>query len=181
MVGTRLYSVYGYSESYTDVLVRIWQGSEIERVLRFFVPGRMAASASARSYVAGDGIAAGAICSYSASACFRHWLSPASCHRPPRSGHGAPEALSSNAAFALMMAGEWLLVGLAVAIAVVAFVIILRILLRLRSGSITVRYIGHGTFKIPRGTTILEASRANAIPHPAQCGGAAAVRPAAWR
>jgi adenylate cyclase len=173
VVGTRLYSVYGYSESYTDVLVRIWQGSEIKQVLLLLCAwthgciGIGQVLRGQRWYgrwrdllVLGVGLLpALALAGFFAAG------------REVEATGKAPEALSSDAAFALMMSVEWLLVGLAVAIAVVAFVIILRILLRLRSGSITVRYIGHGTFRIPRGTTILEASRANAIPHPAQCGG----------
>jgi adenylate cyclase len=35
------------------------------------------------------------------------------------------------------------------------------------------RYVGHGTIALPRGSTLLEASRNNNIPHPSVCGGRA--------
>lgn len=38
---------------------------------------------------------------------------------------------------------------------------------------IAVRYVGHGSVNLPRGSTLLEASRDNNIPHPSVCGGRA--------
>lgn len=38
---------------------------------------------------------------------------------------------------------------------------------------IPVRYVGHGGVDLPRGSTLLETSRANNIPHPSVCGGRA--------
>ncbi|MEO1720044.1 MAG: 2Fe-2S iron-sulfur cluster-binding protein, partial [Pseudomonadota bacterium] len=38
---------------------------------------------------------------------------------------------------------------------------------------VTVRYSGHGLIKLPRGSTLLEGSRQNSIPHPSLCGGRA--------
>ena len=38
---------------------------------------------------------------------------------------------------------------------------------------VPVRYVGHGAVELPRGSTLLEASRENAIPHPSLCGGRA--------
>lgn len=57
------------------------------------------------------------------------------------------------------------LIGLALA------AMLIRELARRRSGSITIRYVGHGDIKVTRGTTVLEASRIHGIPHPAMCGG----------
>ena len=38
---------------------------------------------------------------------------------------------------------------------------------------VPVRYLGHGSVYLPRGSTLLEASRSNKIPHPSVCGGRA--------
>lgn len=38
-------------------------------------------------------------------------------------------------------------------------------------GSVVLRYTGHGDVNMARGLTLLEASRANGIPHPSICGG----------
>ncbi len=38
---------------------------------------------------------------------------------------------------------------------------------------VPIRYVGHGTISLPRGSTLLEASRENGIPHPSLCGGRA--------
>jgi adenylate cyclase len=173
ILGTRITAVYGYSESYTEVLARIWQSGQAKQILlllcawthgcigigqvlrgrKFYArwrdvlilsTGMLPTLALAGFFAAGREIAA---MGYS------------------------PEALKVDDTIALMEWGQRLLLGFAGVIAFVAFVMFLRVLLRLRSGSITIRYIGHGSFKIPRGTTVLEASRANTIPHPAQCGG----------
>jgi adenylate cyclase len=173
VLGTRISASYGYSESYKEVLARIWRGDEFRQILlllcawthgcigigqvlrgrKFYsrwrdllilATGMLPTLALAGFFAAGREIAA--------------------------QGY-APEALKVDDILALMALGQKLLLGFAGLLFVVALVMLLRVLLRLRSGSITIRYIGHGSFKIPRGTTVLEASRANAIPHPAQCGG----------
>ncbi|GLS17521.1 adenylate/guanylate cyclase domain-containing protein [Labrys miyagiensis] len=173
VLGTRITAYYGYSESYTEVLARIWQGDQFKQILlllcawthgcigigqtlrsRKFYPrwrdllilstGMLPTLALAGFFAAGREIAA--------------------------IGY-TPAPLKVNDTIALLALGQRLLLGFAGLLALVALVMFLRVLLRLRSGSITIRYVGHGTFKIPRGTTVLEASRANGIPHPAQCGG----------
>ena len=48
-----------------------------------------------------------------------------------------------------------------------------RALMRRFGRRIPVRYVGHGKATLPRGSTLLEASRENAIPHPSLCGGRA--------
>lgn len=49
----------------------------------------------------------------------------------------------------------------------------LRALLRRLGRRVAVRYVGHGKVALPRGSTLLEASRENGIPHPSLCGGRA--------
>lgn len=46
-------------------------------------------------------------------------------------------------------------------------------LLRRFGRRIPVRYVGHGGVALPRGSTLLETSRSNNIPHPSVCGGRA--------
>jgi adenylate cyclase len=38
---------------------------------------------------------------------------------------------------------------------------------------VPIRYVGHGSITLPHGSTLLEASRSNSIPHPSVCGGRA--------
>lgn len=62
-----------------------------------------------------------------------------------------------------------LLIGAALLIATIAGLALMR-----RFGHrVMARYKGHGEIAIPRGSTLLEASRSNAIPHPSVCGGRA--------
>jgi adenylate cyclase len=53
------------------------------------------------------------------------------------------------------------------------FLIAARALMRRLGRRVPVRYVGHGKATLPRGSTLLEASRENAIPHPSLCGGRA--------
>ena len=59
----------------------------------------------------------------------------------------------------------------AIALTLVAGVLMLRYIQRHSSGIIALRYVGHGSVRLSRGTSVLEASRINRIPHPARCGG----------
>ncbi len=63
---------------------------------------------------------------------------------------------------------QWFLI--AIFAVLVTFVGGRAILRRLRQ-TIPVRYVGHGDVDVRPGTTLLEASRENRIPHPSQCGG----------
>ncbi len=63
---------------------------------------------------------------------------------------------------------QWILI--AVFGLLLAIVIGRAVLRRLRK-TIPVRYIGHGVVDVRPGSTLLEASRENRIPHPSQCGG----------
>jgi adenylate cyclase len=68
----------------------------------------------------------------------------------------------------LMAGGRWAIA--AVLMAAVAFVAIR--LIRARLGSrLTIRYLGHGQVTTAPGSTLLEISRNNGIPHPSACGG----------
>jgi len=44
-------------------------------------------------------------------------------------------------------------------------------IIRRFGGKVLIRYTGHGDIPMPKGLTLLEASRDNAIPHPSLCGG----------
>ncbi len=55
--------------------------------------------------------------------------------------------------------------------AVVVVVLLIRAIYQRYARTIDVRYIGHGDIVLRQGSTILEASRANNIPHPSLCGG----------
>ena len=59
------------------------------------------------------------------------------------------------------------------ALAVVALLVAARAVRRRRSGFFTIRYTGHGALRMSRGTSVLEASRINGLPHPSRCGGRA--------
>ncbi len=45
------------------------------------------------------------------------------------------------------------------------------VLKRRAAQQVTITYRGRGPVRVPRGTSVLEASRVNAIPHPSVCGG----------
>lgn len=62
---------------------------------------------------------------------------------------------------------------LLVAAAALALAIAALALMRRFGRRIPIRYVGHGGVALPRGSTLLEASRGNNIPHPSVCGGRA--------
>ncbi|MBV9220812.1 MAG: 2Fe-2S iron-sulfur cluster binding domain-containing protein, partial [Methylobacteriaceae bacterium] len=87
--------------------------------------------------------------------------------------HGPPQALTPQQAEGDLFAKQWTEVGLAgVGVVLVAALALLEFRRR-RSGSVVVRYTGHGAVRIPRGLSVLEASRIHRIPHRARCGGRA--------
>jgi adenylate cyclase len=59
---------------------------------------------------------------------------------------------------------------LGLAVAMVLAIVGLEIARRL-GGKVVIRYTGHGDIQVPKGLTLLEGSRDNAIPHPSLCGG----------
>lgn len=58
------------------------------------------------------------------------------------------------------------------AIALVVIIVALALLRRFGRNA-RIRYVGHGSIKLPRGSTLLEGSRGAGIPHQALCGGRA--------
>ncbi len=63
------------------------------------------------------------------------------------------------------------LVGMAATLGLFLAVLLVRFLLGLRRATITVTYPGDATITVPRGTSVLEASRRAPFPHAAVCGG----------
>ncbi|MEM9030247.1 MAG: adenylate/guanylate cyclase domain-containing protein [Pseudomonadota bacterium] len=61
-----------------------------------------------------------------------------------------------------------LLAAVAIALAIVIMAMVRRF-----GRSVRVRYVGHGSIDLPRGSTLLEGSRGAGIPHPSLCGGRA--------
>jgi len=71
--------------------------------------------------------------------------------------------------------------GLLVLLAAILLARVARRWYRTRHGRIRVTYAGGRTVVMPVGTTLLDASRMNGIPHASLCGGRAGTRPAASR
>lgn len=63
--------------------------------------------------------------------------------------------------------------GLLICAVVLGVTIALLALSRRFGRRIPIRYVGHGAVQLPRGSTLLEASRGANIPHPSLCGGRA--------
>ena len=61
--------------------------------------------------------------------------------------------------------------GLFVLGCLIAAILVLREIIRRRSGAVSIRYIGHGDYSASKGMTVLEASRLAGVPHPSLCGG----------
>ena len=55
---------------------------------------------------------------------------------------------------------------------VVASVVAINVLRRL-GNLVSVRYVGHGSVRLPKGSSVLDGSRSHGIPHPSLCGGRA--------
>ena len=66
---------------------------------------------------------------------------------------------------------DWAKTGLISVGAIVSGFIFSLWLYRRAAGKVTLRYTGHGDVTMSRGLTLLEASRANGVPHPSVCGG----------
>lgn len=63
--------------------------------------------------------------------------------------------------------------ALLAAASVIVGAILLLALARRLGRTVRIRYVGHGPVNLPRGSTLLEASRSHSIPHPSLCGGRA--------
>jgi adenylate cyclase len=69
------------------------------------------------------------------------------------------------------MTARWVNLSILGVAAGLVTVIVATELMRRLGGKVLVRYTGHGDIHMPKGLTLLEASRDNAIPHPSLCGG----------
>jgi adenylate cyclase len=173
LVGTRVQSLYGYSERYADVLRRIWGDPAIKQaalVLVTWMHGCIGIAQAARS--------ANWYHRYREAWFVFAFLVPTlalagfvSAAREVTAAGSETQPLTREDYFALVRIIDWSLVAMVAVLALVLATVIFRIMRRHRSGRITIRYTGHGSVEVGRGTTILEASRINAIPHPALCGG----------
>ncbi|MDQ0511793.1 adenylate/guanylate cyclase domain-containing protein [Ancylobacter amanitiformis] len=83
----------------------------------------------------------------------------------------APEALTAAQAGRLAMAGGTLYWGVAGFVAAFAGLIGVFYIRRRVGATVTITYRGFGRVEVPRGTSVLEASRINHIPHPSSCRG----------
>lgn len=61
--------------------------------------------------------------------------------------------------------------AIAAVLALAAGAVVLRLVMARLGQRVTIRYMGHGEVAASPGQTLLEISRANAIPHPSACGG----------
>jgi adenylate cyclase len=86
---------------------------------------------------------------------------------------GPPDALDPRELAAAHAVSYWAFILLAVLGTALLLFLIVQEFWRRRSGRVQIRYVGHGTVRVTRGLSILEASRINGIPHPARCGGRA--------
>lgn len=86
-------------------------------------------------------------------------LVPAAAPRLPEQIEGLHRAVELS--HQLLVVAGVLLIAAMIAIALV----------RRMRGIVPIRYVGHGEIAIRPGTTLLEASRLNCIPHPSLCGG----------
>lgn len=85
-----------------------------------------------------------------------------------------PDALWSGEQAAVYTQTAQLTYNILLAVAAVLAVVIGTLALMRRFGRrIPIRYVGHGGVALPRGSTLLETSRGNNIPHPSVCGGRA--------
>ncbi|MDQ0467054.1 adenylate/guanylate cyclase domain-containing protein [Labrys wisconsinensis] len=173
VVGTRVQSLLGYRQAYTAVLPRIWGDPALKQtalVICAWVHGCIGISQTFRS-----------------KGWYIRWRDPllvvaglvpllalagfVSAARELQAMDLQTEPLTRNDYFVLLDVIRWSLAAFAGAMSLVLAVIAWRVLHRRRSGMITIKYTGHGSVVVGRGTTVLEASRINGIPHPAICGG----------
>jgi adenylate cyclase len=173
LVGTRIQELYGYRETYTNVLRRIWGDPAIKQTALVLVTwthgciGIAQAARGTRWYLRWRE-------AWFVFACAVPLLSLAgfvSAAREVTAMGLPPEPLTRADYFTLRNILDWSLAAMAGVLGIVFATVTWRVVNRRRSGEITIRYVGHGSVQVGRGTTVLEASRINGIPHPALCGG----------
>jgi adenylate cyclase len=69
------------------------------------------------------------------------------------------------------MTARWANLSILAVAALLVLTILVMELARRFGGKVLIRYTGHGDIHMPKGLTLLEASRDNGIPHPSLCGG----------
>lgn len=87
--------------------------------------------------------------------------------------HLAPEIMPIGGSIVVSNASQALFAGFLAILAALGLFVVLRVLARHKHGLVTLKYVGHGAVRVPRGTVVLDASRVNKIPHPSRCGGRA--------
>ncbi len=87
--------------------------------------------------------------------------------------HLAPEIMPIGGSIVVSNASQALFAGFLAILAALVLFVVLRVLARHKHGLVTLKYVGHGAVRVPRGTVVLDASRVNKIPHPSRCGGRA--------
>ena len=87
--------------------------------------------------------------------------------------HLAPEIMPIGGSIVVNNASQALFAGFLAILAALGLFVVLRVLARHKHGLVTLKYVGHGAVRVPRGTVVLDASRVNKIPHPSRCGGRA--------
>ena len=87
--------------------------------------------------------------------------------------HLAPEIMPIGGSLVIHYAIQTLLAGFSIILAALVLFVVVRVLAHHKHGLVTLKYVGHGAIRVPRGTTVLDASRVNNIPHPSRCGGRA--------
>ena len=166
-------SLFGYSQSYEQVLPRIWNSAALKQIILVIVV-----------WVHG---CIGINQAFRGRPFYIRWrdawiilatLVPilalygfVSAAREVAASNITVEQLTRDQFLALITMINRALMVMAGALALVFGVIVWRVIDRRRSGLLTIRYTGHGAIQVGRGTTVLEASRIHGIPHPALCGG----------
>ena len=174
VVGTRIMDMmFGLDDTYSKVLPRIWQGRPLLQTLLVLV-----------TWTHG---CLGLYYAYRWRPWFRRWGEAAQMaavalpmlalagfvagarEAIARDGPAAPLPRDALLAYQhnILLAHTMFLVILAL----VAAILLVRFFIRHSSGVFSMRYVGHGAVRMTRGTSVLEASRINRIPHPSRCGG----------
>ena len=176
LAGTRVTSmVFGIDESYTRILPRLWNGRAIGQTLLVIITW-------------GHGCA-GLYHAWRWKSWFRRWralglvlavLIPVLAlvgfvvgAREAAGKNLAPEIMSIGAGFVTEASRMYMFGGFGVMLGLAGLLIFLRLAVRHKQGIIQINYIGHGTVRATRGSSVLDISRLNHIPHPSRCGGRA--------
>jgi adenylate cyclase len=173
VVGTRVQSLFGYKENYAEVLPRIWGDPAVKQTALVICAWAHGCIGISQAFRGKDWyhrwrdvwIGFSVIVPVAALAGF------VSAAREVIAMGFEQEPLTREHYSQLILVIDWALASMAAVLGLVLAMVVWRMLHRRRSGAITIKYTGHGAVTIGPGTTVLEASRINGIPHPALCGG----------